>query len=109
MVSGADFFLDLLDVDRTVTAVDLVVTGEGRLDRQTLDGNLPVVVARRAAPLPVVAVVGRNDLERQSSDFAAIHAVTDYANTDTASDSRRTSELLRHIGTKIGQSAVLTL
>jgi glycerate 2-kinase len=95
MVSGADFFLDLLDFDRALTAADLVVTGEGRLDRQTLDGKLPVVVARRAAPLPVVAVVGRNDLGRQSSDFTAIHAVTDYANTDTASDSRRTSELLR--------------
>jgi glycerate kinase len=109
MVSGADFFLDLLDFDRALATVDLVVTGEGRLDRQTLDGKLPVVVARRAAPVPVVAVVGRNDLGRQSSDFAAIHAVTDYAKTDTASDSRRTSELLRHIGTKIGQSALLAL
>ncbi len=36
--SGADYFLDLLDFDRLVADADLVITGEGRLDHQTLQG-----------------------------------------------------------------------
>ena len=61
--SGAEYFLDLLDFDRHVADADLVITGEGRLDHQTLQGKLPAAVALRAAPTPVIAVVGRNDLD----------------------------------------------
>ena len=44
--------------------VDLVVTGEGALDEQTLHGKAPagVAAAARAAGVPVVAVCGRNIL-----------------------------------------------
>ena len=55
VVSGADYFLDLLGFDQHRQGVDLVITGEGRLDRQTLSGKLPATVARRAAPAPVIA------------------------------------------------------
>jgi glycerate kinase len=39
---------------------DLVITGEGRIDGQSLRGKVPVGVADRAAPggVPVLAVVG---------------------------------------------------
>ena len=84
--SGADYFLDLLDFDRHVGDVDLVITGEGRLDHQTLQGKLPAAVALRAAPTPVVAVVGRNDLDNDSADtgFADIFAVADLTDSDTS-------------------------
>ena len=48
----SDYFLDLLDFDRHVGDVDLVITGEGRLDHQTLQGKLPAAAALRAAPTP---------------------------------------------------------
>ena len=48
--SGAEYFLDLLNFDQLVADADLVITGEGRLDNQTLQGKLPAVVALRAAP-----------------------------------------------------------
>ncbi|KAA0098011.1 glycerate kinase [Mycolicibacterium sp. P1-18] len=103
MASGAEYFLDLLDFDRHATGADLVITGEGRLDHQTLHGKLPAAVAMRAAPTPVIAVVGRNDLERDASTvFTDVFAVTDYTDTDTSRDPLRTAELLRHIGTQIG-------
>jgi glycerate kinase len=46
-----------------MTGVDLVITGEGRLDRQTLEGKTPAGVARLAQKLGkrVVAIVGRVD------------------------------------------------
>ena len=104
-VSGAEYFLDLLDFDRAAADVDLVITGEGRLDHQTLQGKLPAAVALRAAPKPVIAVVGRNDLGSASVDtpFADVFAVAEFTDTDTAHDPHRTAELLQHIGTQIGR------
>ena len=101
--SGAEYFLDLLDFDRLAADVDLVITGEGRLDHQTLQGKLPAAVALRAAPIPVVAVVGRNDLgDDTATAFADVYAVADLTETDTSRDPQRTAELLQHIGIQIG-------
>ena len=46
--SGADLLLNLCDFDTLLTHTDLVLTGEGRADRQTLMGKLPERVMRRA-------------------------------------------------------------
>ena len=102
--SGADYFLDLLDFDRHVGDADLVITGEGRLDHQTLQGKLPAAVALRAAPTPVVAVVGRTDPNNDTATtgFADIFAVADLTDSDTSRDPQRTAELLHHIGIHIG-------
>jgi glycerate kinase len=103
-VSGADYFLDLLEFDQHVADADLVITGEGRLDEQTLQGKLPAAVALRAAPTPVVAVVGRNDLgdATAASGFTDIFAVADLATSDTTRDPHQTAQLLQHIGAQIG-------
>lgn len=102
-VSGAEYFLDLLGFDHLVADTDLVITGEGRLDDQTLQGKLPAAVALRAASRPVIAVVGLNDLNScAASPFGDIFAVADYTNDDTSRDPQRTAELLQHIGTQIG-------
>lgn len=45
---GADAVLDILHFEDHLEGASLVVTGEGRLDLQTLQGKLPAVVARRA-------------------------------------------------------------
>ncbi len=104
IVSGAEYFLDLLNFDGLVADADLVITGEGRLDDQTLQGKLPAAVALRCAPAPVVAVVGRNDLDDDTArtHFDDVFAVADLAEGDTSRDPRRTAEVLQHIGTQIG-------
>ena len=58
---GIDLVLDLVDFRAALSGADLVVTGEGSLDEQTLHGKAPagVAAAARAANLPVVAVAGR--------------------------------------------------
>jgi glycerate kinase len=50
---------------------DLVITGEGSLDRQTLEGKTPVGVARLARTLgkPVFAIVGRATEDREVRDL----------------------------------------
>ena len=57
---GIETVLDLVDFDRALQGADLVLTGEGKLDRQSLRGKVVIGVARRAKPagVPVVAVVG---------------------------------------------------
>ena len=59
LVSGIDRVLDLLHFDERVVEADLVVVGEGKLDRQSLSGKAPIGVARRTpADTPVVAICG---------------------------------------------------
>lgn len=55
---GVDEVLDLVGFDAALDGVDLVITGEGSLDAQSLHGKAPVGVARRAGDVPVVAVAG---------------------------------------------------
>lgn len=64
LVAGAPFVLDAVGFDAALAHADLVVTGEGRLDAQTLAGKAVGEVARRAgaAGRPCDAIVGRRDL-----------------------------------------------
>jgi glycerate kinase len=58
---GADVVLDLAGFDRYLEDSDLIVTGEGSLDQQSLHGKAVLGVATRARMkgVPVVAVCGR--------------------------------------------------
>jgi len=60
LTPGIDLVLDAVGFDAALQGVKLVVTGEGRLDRQTLMGKAPAGVAARArkAGIPCVAVGG---------------------------------------------------
>jgi glycerate kinase len=64
LVAGAPHVLDLLGFDARIHDADAIVTGEGRLDVQSLAGKLvgEVGARGRAAGVPVHAVVGRNEL-----------------------------------------------
>jgi glycerate kinase len=64
--AGAPFVLEALEFDRRMRAAWAVVTGEGRLDRSTLDGKIVAEVATRArqAGIPAHAIVGEDALDR---------------------------------------------
>ena len=64
LTPGIDLLLDLVGFDGDLVGKDLVVTGEGSIDAQSLSGKAPVGVARRAraAGVPVLLVGGRVDL-----------------------------------------------
>jgi glycerate kinase len=51
LVDGAERILDVLGFEDACRGCEAVVTGEGRLDASSLEGKLPVVVARRAHAL----------------------------------------------------------
>ncbi len=63
LARGIDGVLDLLGFDGYLSTVDLVVTGEGHADAQTLHGKVVAGVLERcqAADVPCVALVGAMD------------------------------------------------
>jgi glycerate 2-kinase len=65
LIAGASFVLDVIGFDARMRAARAVVTGEGRLDQQSLAGKAVSEVATRArqAGVPCHAIVGSNGLD----------------------------------------------
>ncbi|MDA0165967.1 glycerate kinase [Solirubrobacter ginsenosidimutans] len=63
--AGAPFVLDALDFDDRMRAARAVVTGEGKLDEQTLQGKLvgEIGTRTRQAGVPLHAIVGTDRLD----------------------------------------------
>ena len=58
--AGIDMVLDILNVDELLHGADLVISGEGMMDNQTLNGKTPFGIAQRAVQrgIPVIAIAG---------------------------------------------------
>jgi len=83
MRSGIDIMIELLELSQKVAAADLVITGEGSLDSQSLQGKAPIGVARLAQRngVPVVAVCGRvslSDEEMRKSGLDAVYSLAEF-------------------------------
>lgn len=105
-LSGADVVLDLVGFDAAVRGATLVITGEGALDEQTLEGKGPAAVARRAGDVPVVAVAGRNLLSTEQLRAAGFSAAYSLADLESNPDKSMTNAaaLLRQIGAQIARN-----
>ncbi len=75
--SGVDLLLDYNGFDQHLNEADLVITGEGQMDSQTIHGKGPIGVARRARAknVPTVAIVGSLNVDDAILHEAGIHAV----------------------------------
>lgn len=60
LVSGIDLILREIDIETHIQAADIVITGEGRLDAQTVMGKAPIGIAKIAKKYqkPVIAFSG---------------------------------------------------
>jgi glycerate kinase len=102
---GIDLVLDLVGFPAHLAGADLVITGEGALDTQTLHGKAPagVAAAARAAHIPVVAVCGQTSLSARALSRAGITAA--YPLTDLEPDLHRcltrAAALLEELGARI--------
>ncbi|MCB7321179.1 glycerate kinase family protein [Lacrimispora sp. 210928-DFI.3.58] len=79
MKSGIDTVLDLIHFDELLDGVDLVITGEGRMDWQSAYGKVPSGIGARckAKNIPVVAIVGgMGDKAETIFDFGIDSIVT---------------------------------
>jgi glycerate kinase len=88
---GAPWVLDALDFDRRMRASRAVVTGEGKLDEQTLQGKLVGEIGTRArqAGVPLHAIVGSDRLDafgKRMIDLMRVIEATDIAALEAAGE-----------------------
>lgn len=85
-VGGASAVLDALDFDRRLTTADLVVTGEGKFDWQSLRGKVVSAVAQRAlgVGVPTIVIAGQVDAGRRES--LAVGIESSYAVAESAAE-----------------------
>lgn len=90
IVSGAELVLGLSSFHERLTRADLVITGEGKLDSQTLAGKAPAVVARACKQagkrcIAFTGVVGNGAERLLEEGLTSYFSITDHAmNTDQA-------------------------
>ncbi|MFI7136935.1 glycerate kinase [Streptomyces massasporeus] len=104
---GIEVMLDVLGFAPALDRADLVITGEGSLDEQTLHGKAPagVAAAARAADKDVVAVCGRLALPPQilgRAGFRRAYPLTD-AEPDVAKCIAEAGPILERVAERIAR------
>jgi glycerate 2-kinase len=106
LVNGIDYFLSLTHFDETLEDADLVITGEGSIDTQTLHGKGPFGVAKRAKQkgVPVVGLAGQIPVERIASleEYFDVLLSINPAGTELSLAISQTKENLKMTSKKIG-------
>ncbi|TCD02945.1 glycerate kinase [Pedobacter psychroterrae] len=111
LVNGIDHFLSLTDFNSALERADLVITGEGSIDEQTLQGKGPFGVAYHAKlkDLPVVAFAGNVPLERNVNLQAYFDVLMPIGNRpgDLATALACTADNLKRTAETLGNMLVL--
>lgn len=107
--AGIDVVLEFTDLEHRLAGADLVITGEGSLDAQSLSGKTPIGVARAAARanVPVLAVCGRTTLSALALAGAGFRETFALANLepDIRKSMANAGALLEQIGERIGRQS----
>ena len=76
-MSGIQLLLDTIRFKEIAQDADLIITGEGAADHQTLMGKLPMGILEQAGPTPVVLIAGRiSDCEElMEAGFAQVKCI----------------------------------
>lgn len=77
MKSGIDLIMDIANIEEAIQSADLVITGEGKIDDQTMFGKVPIGVAKIAKKyrLPVIVFTGANHVTSSAIYEAGIDAI----------------------------------
>lgn len=90
--SGIDLVLDTVRFEEHLKGADLVITGEGKSDSQTLMGKVPVGVLKRAenhgVPVHILSGAIEDASKLESFGFTSVHSINE-------KDSRPLAELLK--------------
>ena len=103
---GFDVVAEAVGLEAKIQGADVVITGEGSLDRQTLEGKTPAGVARLTQKFGkrVFAIVGRATKEKEVREI--FDAVYENARPGMSRDEnmKRAPELLRENARELGKT-----
>lgn len=91
LCSGIDALLDMVNFPRLMEDCDLLIVGEGCLDKQSLAGKAPVGLAERAAELgvPVIALCGKVEFAADDPELISHHICRAYGIVNDGVDTRK--------------------
>lgn len=103
LVGGADYFLEVTGFEEQVLKSNVVITGEGGMDAQTLEGKAPYAVARqaRAHGVAVIGLAGKIDFEALREHFDVLLPIGN-GPTDLAQALRDTESNLTQTARQLG-------
>jgi glycerate kinase len=104
--SGFDVVAEAVGLESKMKGVDVVITGEGSLDRQTLEGKTPTGVARLARKFgkKVFAIAGRYDGNEQVHElFDEVYQLARFGMSEKE-QMKRAGELLRDKAQELAKS-----
>lgn len=101
ILQGAAWFIDNLNIKELIGWSDIIITGEGSIDRQTSMGKIPGEIAKIAIDKGkvVIGVCGR--LNGKAEDFDTIYSLTDKFNVSVKYAMTNAKELLGKIARSI--------
>jgi len=84
--SGIEFIMDFIGLETLVRGSDLIITGEGKMDEQTLSGKVVKGVAdlSRKHTKPLIVVVGKNELSDDKTRALGVNKVVTLLDGKTA-------------------------
>jgi glycerate 2-kinase len=84
--SGIEFIMDFIGLETLVRGSDLIITGEGKMDEQTLSGKVVKGVAdlSRKHRKPLVVVVGKNELSVDKTRALGVNKVVTLLDGNTS-------------------------
>lgn len=110
--SGIEMLLEYQQVEKYLQITDLVITGEGQMDAQTVYGKGPMGIAQMAQRygVPTVALVGSLDAPDSDLHAAGIHAVLPIVTQPMTLDDALThaDDLLERAALRLGYLLQLT-
>ncbi len=111
LVNGADHFLTITNFANSLASADLVITGEGSIDEQTLQGKGPYSVAAMAKNkgIPVIGLAGKIPTERNEAlarYFDLLLSINE-PGADAATAIKNSADNLRLTGCHLGDSLSL--
>ncbi len=101
MKRGIDLVKDLIHFDKRVANADLIITGEGKMDVQTLNGKVPMGVLQSGKKLdiPVIALCGSVDDNISFNDYGFTSVFSIQRGPITLSNSMEKVNALQNIET----------
>ena len=110
---GVDIVIDSVELERKLKGCDLVITGEGRMDGQTVFGKAPAGVARVAGKLgiPVIAICGSlgEDVSRVLSVGISAYFSTLEQSIDEGDIPKRGADMLVNCAEQVARLIALKL